>query len=86
MAFLFVLVVVFFHLLNLQFRALLEVGIYGGRNRAVRSMSSPKADDFTANSTFLRARDKGMSKVVQVVVSKYVLEVDERLRECALST
>ena len=75
MAFLFVLVVVFFHLLNLQFRAFLEVGIYSGRDRAVRSMSSPKADDFTANSTFLRTRDKGMSKVVQVVGWKYVFEM-----------
>ena len=79
MAFLFVLVVVFFHLLNLQFRAFLEVGIDGGCNRAVRSMPYPKADDFTTNSTFLRARDKGTSKVVQVVVWKLTKDfVNER--------
>ena len=75
MAFLFVLVVVFFHLLNLQFRAFLEVGIDSGRDRAVRSMSSPKAYDFTTNSTFLRTRDKGMPKIVQVMVWKYVFEM-----------
>ena len=38
-------------------------------------MSCPKADDFTANSAFLRTRDKGMSNVVQVVVWKYVFEM-----------
>lgn len=85
MAFLFVLVVVFFHLLNLQFRAFLEMGIDGGRNRAISSMSCPKADDFTTNSTFLRTRDKGMSKVVQMVVWKYAFEMfRQRVSETAL--
>ena len=73
--FLFVLVVVFFHLLNLQFRAFLKVCIYSGCNGTIRSMTCPKADDFTTDSTFLRTRDKGMSKVVQVVVWKYVFEM-----------
>ena len=72
---LFILVIVFFHLLDLQFGAFLEVGIDGGCDGAIRLMPCPKTDDFTANSTFLRACNKGMSKVVQVVVGENFLKM-----------
>ena len=72
---LFILVIVFFHFLNLQFGAFLEMGIDGGCDGAIRLMSCPKADDFTANSTFLRACNKDMSKVVQVVAGENFLKI-----------
>ena len=53
----------------------MEVGIDGGCDGSIRLMSCPKADDFTANSTFLRACNKGMTKVVQVVVGENFLKM-----------
>ena len=61
---LFILVIVFFYLLDLQFGAFLKVRIYGSRNGAIRLMPCPKADDFAADTTFLRSCNKGVSKVV----------------------
>ena len=72
---LFILVIVFFHLLDLQFGAFLEMGIDGGCDGTICLMPCPKTDDFTANFTFLRACNKGVSKVVQVVVGENFLKM-----------
>ena len=51
------------------------MGIDGGCDGAIRLMPCPKANNFTANSAFLRACNKGMSKVVQVVVGENFLKM-----------
>ena len=72
---LFIFVIVFFHFLDLQFGAFLEVGIDGGCDGTIRLMSRPKTDDFTANAAFLRTRNERMSKVVQVMVGENILKM-----------